>query len=123
MAEHGHLSLQDVVGGLALRQGGLTRAQLVEALVEGGGRPGGRGGDVPHHDVDRIWKINKSVNKIRIRIQFYQVQKQVTSIVVYLKPADWLDKTNGNLYILSVLQLKFNPDPRKIVSSYGTGFF
>jgi hypothetical protein len=49
MAEHGHLSLQDVVGGLALRQGGLTRAQLVEALVEGGGRPGGRGGDVPHH--------------------------------------------------------------------------
>ena len=110
-----------MIGRLTLRHGGLAGGQLVEALVDGRGGPGGRGG-VAHHDVE-IWNINKSVNKIRIRIQFYQVQKQVTSIVVYLKPADWLDKTNGNLYILSVLQLKFNPDPRKIVSSYGTGFF
>jgi len=98
MAEHGHLSLQDVVGGLALRQGGLTRAQLVEALVEGGGRPGGRGGDVPHHDVDRIWKISKSVNKIRIRIQFIVPGENTSNKYSSVpKLSDRLDKSYGNL--------------------------
>ena len=30
------------------------------------------------------------------------------------------DKTYGNLYILPVLQLNFNPDPRKIVKILST---
>jgi hypothetical protein len=98
VTEQGHLRLQNVISRLTLRHGGLAGGQLVEAFVDRRRGPGGSGG-VAHHDAE-IWKINKSVNKIRIRIQFYQVQKQVTSIVVYLKPADWLDKTNGNLYIL-----------------------
>jgi hypothetical protein len=33
------------------------------------------------------------------------------------------DKTYGNSYILPVLQLKFNPDPRKLLNfNYGTRF-
>ncbi len=51
MAEQGHLGLQDMVGGLALRQGGFTGAQLVKTLIKRSSGPGG-GGVVSHHDVE-----------------------------------------------------------------------
>ncbi len=70
VTEHGHLSLQDVVGGLALRDSGLTRPQFIQAFIERGSGPGG-GRIVAHHDVEQIWKINQMINKIRIRIHLY----------------------------------------------------
>jgi hypothetical protein len=71
MTEYSHLGLQQMIGCLALRDGSLTGPELVQALVNRRGGPSRCGGDVSHHGSQLIWKINKTINKIRIRIQFY----------------------------------------------------
>jgi len=71
VTKEGELGLQDEGARLALRDGSLTGPELVQALVNRRGGPSRCGGDVSHHGSQLIWKINKTINKIRIRIQFY----------------------------------------------------
>jgi hypothetical protein len=63
------LTLKDESAGLTLGHCGLTGAELIQTLIDGGSGPSS-GCGVAHHVSQRIWKINKTINKIRIRIHF-----------------------------------------------------